>query len=172
VSDEQSIGDVSQDQATMRFLTEDEYGRQVDGLHKNWENFRERWHYHQAAIDWLRDLKPESVLEVGSLGIRLTDRSDTMDLNERWRIAAPDIDFIHDMRDIPWPVGHYDVVVGLRSFHYCGDKLQSVFAEASRVGDSVILALPRDFDVSTLPVPRKTVEGLPTRTNLYLWRSE
>ena len=155
----------------MRFLTEDEYASQVKDTHSNWQNYRERWRYHEATIEWLEELQPETVLEVGSLGIRLTDRSKTMDLNERWRLEDPDIDFVHDMREIPWPVGEYDVVVGLRSFHYCGDKLAAVHAEARRVGRAVILALPRNFDISPLPEPDRTLEGLPTNTNLYLWKS-
>jgi hypothetical protein len=96
-----------------------------------------------------------------------------MDINERWRVDDPDIDYLHDMRDIPWPVrDDYDVVVGLRSFHYCGDKFEAVFEEAMRVGRAVILALPDDFDISTLPLPTEQKLALPTRTNLYLWRSE
>lgn len=156
----------------MRYLTEDEYARRVEGLHANWENYPERWHYHQRTIEWLQQLEPASVLEVGSLGIRLTDKSDVMDFNKRWRINDPDVDFVHDMRELPWPVDDYDVVVGLRSFHYCGDKLRAVFDEAMRVGGAVILALPVDFDISSLPEPDETSEMLPTRTVLYRWKSE
>ena len=155
----------------MRFLTEEEYAKQVEGTHTNWQNYRDRWGYHQATIEWLKEINPETILEVGSLGIRLTDRSETMDLNERWRIENPDIDYIHNMLDLPWPVGQYDVVVGLRSFHYCGDKLADVHSEALSHGRNVILALPRDFDISALPEPDRTIEGLPTNTNLYLWKS-
>jgi len=155
----------------MRYLTKEEYVRRVEGTHQNWRNYTGRWHYHQAAIDWLKQLEPESVLEVGSLGIRLTDRSETLDFNQRWKLDKPDIDYVHDMRDVPWPVGRYDVVVGLRSFHYCGDKLRAVFDEASRVGSTVILALPSDFDISSLPAPDERLDGLPTRTNLYRWTS-
>jgi len=156
----------------VQYLTEHEYASRVEGLHTNWANHRQRWHYHQATIDWLKKIEPETVLEVGSLGIRLTDKSDTMDLNSRWRIEDPDIDFVHDMTEVPWPVGRYDAVVGLRSFHYCGDKFVSVFGEAMRVGWAVILALPDDFDISSLPKPTDQLEGLPTKTNLYLWKSE
>ena len=155
----------------MEYLTEEEYVRRVDGLHENWKNHKNRWHYHQKAIDWLKQLAAESVLEVGSLGIRLTDRSVAMDFDQGWNIDKSDVDFLHDMREIPWPVDHYDAVVGLRCFHYCGDKLADVFAEAQRVGDAVILALPRDFDISPLPQADEVAERLPTNTNLYLWKS-
>src|SRR5687767_12725629 len=155
----------------MRYLTEAEYNERVEGLHSNWDNYRNRWHYHQLTIDWLKELHAEAVLEIGSLGIRLTDRSEAMDFGSRWDIDKSDVDYMHDMREIPWPVGHYDAIVGLRSFHYCGDKLRDVFDEAMRVGDAVILALPHDFDISPLPAPDRTAERLPTNTNLYLWKS-
>lgn len=156
----------------MRYLTETEYTQRVEGLHVNWENHANRWHYHQLAIDWLKRLEAESVLEIGSLGIRLTDRSEAMDFAEGWDIDKSDVDYMHDMREIPWPVGRYDAVVGLRCFHYCGDKLPAVFAEAQRVGRAVILALPHDFDISSLPAPDEKSDRLPTNTILYLWKSE
>ena len=156
----------------MHYLTEEEYNERVAGLHSNWSNYQNRWHYHKLAIEWLKRLEPESVLEIGPLGIRLTDQSHTMDFGDRWDIDKSDVDFMHDMTQIPWPVGYYDVVVGLRSFHYCGDKLPEVFAEAMRVGRMVILALPHDFDISSLPVPDDKAERLPTNTNLYLWESK
>lgn len=156
----------------MQYLTEEEFGRKVEGLHVNWENYPERWPYHQRAIDWLKRLEAQSVLEIGSLGIRLTDRSEAMDFDSRWRIDKSDVDYLHDMREIPWPVGHYDAVVGLRSFHYCDDRLRDVFDEARRVGDNLILALPEDFDISSLPEPDEKDLGLPTRTNIYVWKSK
>jgi hypothetical protein len=155
----------------MQYLTEDEYEAKVDGLHINWENFRNRWHYHQKTIEWLKMLQASKVLEIGSLGIRLTDHSHTMDIEDGWKIDKSDVDYIHNMKDIPWSVDtDYSVVVGLRCFHYCGDKLREVFDEARRVGKAVILALPHDFDISSLPKPDEAIEKLPSNTNLYLWK--
>jgi hypothetical protein len=152
----------------MEYLTEEAYSQKVEGLHVNWQNYQERWPYHAKAIEWLKKLEPESVLEIGSLGVRLTDKSQAMDFDERWKIDRSDVEFIHDMREIPWPVGHYDVVVGLRCFHYCGDKLVEVFDEARRVGANLILALPHDFDLSPLPPPDETSERLRSNTVVAL----
>ena len=131
-------------------LTKEQYIQAVKGLHENWKNYEERWKYHKEAIEWLKLLKPKTILEIGGLGVKLKEDSTTLDFNERWKIdQKPNI--IHDIREIPWPINKFDCIVALEVFHHT--DIEKTFKEAKKKCNILILALPDKFDISKLPTP-------------------
>lgn len=107
----------------------------------------DRWSYHQKAIEILKSLRPASILEAGTLGIKVVRESDTIDLDlpdDGWRLTYVPT-YRHDLRVIPWPIEDqsYDVFLALRVFHHLADQA-ACLEEMERVAKRIILALPLD----------------------------
>jgi len=149
-----------------KYLTKAEYKKSVKGLHTNWDNYEDRWLYHRQAIKWLKELKPEKVLEIGGLGIKLREDSDTLDFDKRWHIEKK-CTYNKDIREIPWGISKYDCIVALRVFHHT--DIKKTFTEAKKHAPIIILALPSNFNISELPELDETIKFKPGST-IYLWK--
>ncbi len=113
-------------------------------------SFKERWPYHQEAIEILKGLDiqhPSEVLEIGSLGASVVLGSDTLDYdNAEFRVHGysyqPTIK--HDLRQIPWPIetGKYKALVALRVWHHLKPVEHKALIEARRVAENVIIVCP------------------------------
>jgi hypothetical protein len=112
------------------------------------------------VIDVLREyVQPRSILEIGCNGIPLSSDSHTMDISDRHYPQG--LTYLHNAAKLPWPIGDkvYDVVVALQVFEHLDDsrvKQTSIFREATRVANSVVLSLPYKWR----PDKRLTSKGL------------
>ncbi len=131
---------------------------------KNWHDFEQRWLYHKQAIKWIKALQPKTILEIGGLGVKLDDKSDTLDYERSgWRV---DSDWTYNQNingelDIP----HYDLIVALRVYHHSCD-FDKNFKEVKKHCDNLILALPKEYPLTEKP--DEMVEC--GNTNIYLWK--
>ena len=106
----------------------------------------DRWSYHEKAVEILEKIHPKTVLEAGSMGIFLTNMSDSIDLDMpewSWRLTY-DPTYNYDLRNVPWPIRdkQYDVFVALRVFHHMEDQ-EKFLKEMERISNHIILAFPQ-----------------------------
>lgn len=144
----------------MKYLTKEQFLERVEQLKNlvptHWDNkiykpnqpkSIDRWSYHEKAVEILKKINPKNILEAGSLGIFLTDESDSIDLDMPewgWKLTyAPT--YYHDLRIIPWADikdKQYEVFVALRVFHHMKDE-EKYLKEMERISDHIILAFPQ-----------------------------
>ena len=120
----------------------------------------QRWDYHEHAIRILRKkirpIYPETVLEIGTVGINLVKGSHTLDFSEfdgGWSFPGNNPEIFHDARTVPWPIAskEYEVVVALRVFQHLAPNQKGAFLEALRVAHHVILVVPETYMNPVLP---------------------
>ena len=108
-----------------------------------------RWEYHAKAIGLLEPIDYNTVLEAGTMGVRLCDCSDTIeyDIPELKFDLYFEPTYNHDLKSLPWCVGdkQYDVFIALRVFHHnkLRDKPQEYLKEMKRISNHILLALPK-----------------------------
>lgn len=106
-----------------------------------------RWVYHELAANCLSKINPQSVLEIGTMGIKVFDSSITMDydVGAGWIADKPDVE--HNAKEIPWPFlnRQFDCIIALRVFHHLHPKQRECFNEAKRVAKNVILVIPDSY---------------------------
>ena len=137
----------------MKYLTHDRYvelARQYKSI--NWDRANQRWPYHKYVIDLLIPMNPKTILEAGSMGIKLCEQSETIDYSESGWEAFYTPTYNHDLKELPWPVNRYDIFVALRVFHHLTDKPREYLDEMKRISKYTILAL----DEKAYMIYRKT----------------
>ena len=152
-----------------------------------WKSYRERWIYHERAIEIIKSLNISDagkVLEVGSFGAGLVVGSDKMDLpNSQWNSPENQMMIWHDAREIPWPFedGRYDLLIALRVWHHLAPVQRESFLEAKRIARNIIIECP-EKEVVGVGITRdqfiawnggeKPVEecDMGAWGRLYLWR--
>ena len=175
----------------MEYLTESEFYRKLnEEKHLNPEHWgrelgepgrpksTERWSYHKKAVELLKELRPKSILEAGSMGIFLTDKSDSIDLDMPewgWRLSyKPTYDY--DLTKMPWSVikdKQYDVFVALRLFHHMEDEAKYL-KEMERISNKTILALT-SHSANRYELVKKTslrFDFLDTDTSILFYRNK
>lgn len=146
----------------MKYLTKELFLKKVNELKEqnpeHWgnEEYRpgqpkstDRWSYHEKAVEILKKINPKTILEAGSMGIFLTDDSDSIDLDMPewgWRLGYVPT-YNHDLRNVPWAGikdKQYDVFVALRVLHHMveGDEGR-LLKEMERIANHIILAFPQ-----------------------------
>ena len=142
----------------------------------HWGTAKKRWEYHLKAIEILQKIPAvKSVLEAGTMGVKLWEYSDTIDLNlpPKWPLYyEPTYDY--DLTKLPWDVikdKQYDVFVGMRVFHHVTDHAAS-FAEMKRIAGHIILSFPEDTAkiYRTLREPTQEVICKDTKTTILYWK--
>jgi tRNA A-37 threonylcarbamoyl transferase component Bud32 len=135
-----------------KYLSLIEKHKEINSEHwvtnKNGDTFYKRWEYHATAISILHNLKPTSILEAGTMGIKLNENSDTIDLDlseKGWRLTYNPT-YNHDLTKFPWANitnKQYDCFVALRVFHHMKTNHRGYLEEMFRIANNVILALPQ-----------------------------
>jgi hypothetical protein len=154
----------------LEYLTQEQFNQKAEFINanfktKNYRNYKDRWLYHRQAIDWIKELKPKTILEIGGLGMRLTNISDVMDYDKSgWAVDNAwtynqDID---GELDLP----QYDLIVALRVYHHSKDFEKS-FNNIKKYCKHLILALPKEMLVTGYTSVIKCKDS-----NIYLWKSE
>jgi len=176
----------------LNYLTKEQFFEKsgaIPGGHWNKDNMELRWRYHGQAIEIAKTLgidSPERVLEIGTMGISLVNDSHTLDYAEKWNFPGKHPTYLHDARQIPWPIPDksYDLVVALRVFQHLTPVQQACFLEAKRVAKRVLLVCPETYERQQNPCSRgisaneflQWNEGVPPTTHqhtemgtLYFW---
>lgn len=154
----------------MKYLTKKDYLTKTDDINKNfptknWKDNDVRWLYHKKAIEWIKELKPKTILEIGGLGVKLTDKSDTADyVKSGWSIDS-EIQYQQDINE-KWELNDYDMIVALRVLHHAKDFKFS-FNELRKHCNYLILALPKEMKVPTYDDYQECLNS-----NIYLWKSK
>jgi hypothetical protein len=142
----------------MEYLTRELFLEKVNSLklsnpehwgHYEWKPAQpksiDRWNYHEKAVEILKEINPKTILEAGSMGIFLTNESDSIDLDMPewgWRLTYKPT-YTYDLTKMPWkPIKdkQYDVFVALRVFHHMYDEARYL-KEMERISNKIILAL-------------------------------
>jgi len=150
-------------------ITKEQFLKQTSQINKNfktrnWINNEDRWLYHEQSIKWIEELKPSKILEIGGLGIKLHENSDTLDYEKSGWLVNKDWTYNQDINeelDIP----HYDMIIALRVYHHSKDFNKN-FKEVRKHCDALILALPKEFPI--IEPATQTVEC--KDSNIYLWK--
>jgi hypothetical protein len=137
------------DTQNIRYLNKTRLIKRVKTLNDTYWNatWEGRWKYMWVAINELRVLNPQTILELGAYKINLTDISDNMDLNLKYidRKNLKNKIYIQDATSLPWDIEdkYYDVFIGLQVFEHFKNKKQSeVFNEIMRISKNAILSFP------------------------------
>ena len=131
----------------MKTLTFSEYKSNA-AKDPQWKSWRERWCYHESAIEIVHALglsKPKRVLEIGAFGAGIVVGSDRMDLPDgAWNLPDDRRTIPHDARLLPWPIAddRYDLLIALRVWHHLAPVQESCFQEARRIAKNLIIACP------------------------------
>jgi hypothetical protein len=155
----------------------------------NWASYEGRWHYHKHAIEIIEKTNindSSKVLEMGTLGINLVLGSDTIDYDERWNYPGQSPTYLHDARNLPWPINdkQYELFIALRVFQHLIPVQKECFMEALRIADNVLIVVPEyylpegegitlqqfvEWNNGILPT---IVQNILDDTNLYYWSKD
>lgn len=134
------------------YLTQGEFMSTVDkyiGSYWRHKDKLRRWEYHAKSIGLLQSIDYDTLLEAGTMGVKVHKDSDTIEYH------IPELKFDlyfkptynADLKELPWCIGdkQYDVFLSLRVFHHLGDKPKEYFKEMQRISNHIILAIPRNM---------------------------
>jgi hypothetical protein len=98
-----------------------------------------RWSYYSKVINMVKEIKPKTILEIGSNGFPLFHDSIKLEVDK-----MADAHVYWDITQTPWPFidKEFDVVIALQVWEHLGNKQREAFIEARRVGKNVILSFP------------------------------
>jgi hypothetical protein len=148
---------------------------------KHWATYEDRWEYYQKTIKLIKELKlkPEEILEIGSVGIKLIDGSDELDYDAKpvWQTFNPT--YYHDLKSFPYPIKdkQYKLVVALRVFHHLHGLQHKCFKEIFRITDNFIMAIPyskyniKDVIEWAGSDPDQISPCVDTSTHIYFWKN-
>lgn len=133
----------------INYLDKESFFRQAESISNgHWKSqpLELRWDYHSKALEVLKSIdikQPSDVLEIGTVGVQLIENSDTLDQDKYWNYEGKQPTFMHDARNIPWPVENkYETIVALRVFQYLVPKQKEAFLEAKRLTNNLIVVVP------------------------------
>lgn len=141
------------------YLTFEEYKvrtAEMQGDHWKPHLVGARWDYHLRTINLIKalDLPDASkILEMGTMGVKCVKNSRTIDFAEKWDFPGKEPDYLHDARQIPWPIAdkEYDLFVALRVFQHLTPKQQQCFDEAVRISKKIILVVDEEYNIPAFP---------------------
>ncbi|MFW6225773.1 MAG: class I SAM-dependent methyltransferase [bacterium] len=132
----------------MEILNIEKYEKKVNKLNdKYWNSsFKKRWVYMQSVIDEIKNINPESILEIGAYKINYTDISDNMDISKK-NIDIDNLNnkkYIQNASEIPWEIEdkYYDLVIICQVFEHLSPNQFNVFNEIIRISKNVIITIP------------------------------
>jgi hypothetical protein len=141
----------------MKYIDKNEYLELVEKFTgKHWDSAGPRWSYHELSAEWASELisekvSPNSVLEIGTMGIGVIHGSMRMDYdaesnNKDWSISDPNLSVQYDARVSPWPFyeNQFELGVALRVFHHLKPNQEKAFQEMKRVCKRIIIVVPEE----------------------------
>jgi len=111
-----------------------------------WNN---RWGYHKAVVNMLKDVQFDRVLELGCNAVSIVNDSDCMYIGGMFpQKRHIENKYEHNAIDTPWPMAdkQYDLFIALQVWEHLGGRQsgnhQKAFAEVMRVSKMAILSFP------------------------------
>lgn len=101
--------------------------------------FEGRWSYYSKIINISKEIRPRTILEIGSNGFNLINESSTLELEKQYNA-----DFYWDITKTPWPFDdkQFDLVIALQVWEHLGCSQREAFIELKRVSKNAILSFP------------------------------
>lgn len=99
-----------------------------------------RWDdYLKYVVEYVEELNPKKVIEMGTNGISLCLDSDTLDISESSKPT-----FLQDAGKIPWPIKDkaYDLLIATQVWEHLKGNQELAFSEVKRISKSAILSFP------------------------------
>lgn len=143
----------------LNFPDYDSFSEKTKGIKQgHWvsQPVQSRWDYHSRVINLIKSLDiddPSRVLEMGTVGVQCVIGSHTIDFAEAWNYPGKSPNYMHDARQIPWPIQdkQYDLFVALRVFQHLAPKQKECVQEAMRIADKVIIVSPLQYNIELYP---------------------
>lgn len=140
------------------YLTFDDYKGKVqrmEGAHWSPRTTASRWDYHFRTIELVKSLNlPDAskILEMGTMGVQCVKNSKTIDYAEHWDFPGKHPDYLHDARQIPWPIEdkEFELFIALRVFQHLAPKQEECFKEAMRISKKIVLVVSEDYQHASL----------------------
>ncbi len=166
-------------------ITETDFKEQVKKTGSRYwdgEGNYNRWLYYKEAAEVTKKINPASVLEAGTMGVRVFLGSDTINYSKikEWEIKEKDT-YWHDLAVTPYPINkRYDLFIAMRVMHRIGVgsdtpvDYKAVFNEIRRICKSVLIAVPENWgwevltDIKPEIIYTKRISRK-KRTCIYLW---
>jgi len=159
----------------VNYLSKEEYeletGKHIREAH--WQSAAQRWEYHEKAVEILKSIVGSpTILEAGTMGVKLCKFSDTIDLDipPYWPLYYIPT-YNHNLSVLPWPIREkqYDVFVALRVFHrFSPGYLHEMF----RISNHIILALTTSTVDGYKAIRKPTQEIVCNDTIVLYWELE
>lgn len=143
----------------MEYLNKEKFlqlATKYEGKHWQKELLEDRWNYHSRVVEILKNLnltKPETVLEMGTMGVTCVEGSQTIDYLDNWNFKGKKPTYIHDARVSPWPFEdkQFEVFIALRVFQHLTPKQEDALIEAFRISKKLILVVPKNYSNKDFP---------------------
>jgi hypothetical protein len=120
-------------------------------MDNHWKSWKFRWTYFEESVriikTYLEIGNENEVLEAGTMGVSVIKNCDTIDYDKKWNYAGKNPTFLHDLRNIPWPISYkrYKLFIALRVWQHLGDKQELCFKEAKRISDNLLIVVPHTY---------------------------
>ena len=141
----------------MEFLTQDEYFSTVKEFNErskeHWSTAtNNRWDYFGRVVNLVKELNlkdPSQILEMGTMGITCVKNTHTIDYAEKWDFPGKNPTYLHDARQMPWPIENkgYDLFIALRVYQHLAPMQEVCFQEAMRIAKKVIIVVPSSYQL-------------------------
>ncbi len=134
----------------METMTYQDYEQLTQGLKGEW--YTGRWSYYAPVVELVKEINPNSVLEIGPGGHTIVKGGDILvrPEDDYWGRPHAHIARVieHDATEKPWPIAdkQYDLVIALQVWEHLGNKQSRAFREAQRVAKSAIFSFPYLWD--------------------------
>lgn len=144
----------------MEYLTKQDYISIVSGFNAqskgHWSTItNERWDYYGRAIGLIKELglrDPSKIIEMGTMGISCVKGIDTIDYAEQWDFPGKQPTYLHDARQLPWPITDksYELFIALRVYQHLAPMQKECTIEAMRIAKKVIIVVPPTYNLAEM----------------------
>lgn len=147
----------------MNILTKEKFFNQIENYansdvlywKRNLNRAKKRWAYYEPTIQICKNLNPKTVLEAGTMGIKIFEESEVIDYKYTSKYEPIDCTYLHNMKEFPWPIDKtYDLFIATRVFQHLLHKQKECFQEAKRISRNILLAIPIKKETN---IPKKII---------------
>lgn len=129
----------------MNFLTQKTFKEKISQMNVEYWNktFDARWQYMKIAINELKRVKAEKIIELGTNGVTLCENSDIIELCDFDYSGGKK--YLLDATQTPWSEisdKQYDCFVALQVIEHLTPHQIEVFNEIKRISKRCIISLP------------------------------
>jgi hypothetical protein len=118
-------------------------------MYRYWsKNKVKRWSYLSQIIDEIKLINPDTILELGTNCIALSNFSDSINLKpDRAPINSTGQQYFFNAKKIPWNINKkYDLFIALQVFEHLNPKQSVVFDYVKNTCRKCIISLPYNWN--------------------------